>query len=1178
MIDDPMDRTEPRFEVVRPLGAGATAEVELVRLLEPFAGLPVGAELACKRPAAGERDAEALRAAFRAESAAAAAVTAPTLVRLVHHGERDGRPYLLLQYVPGRTLRELLEQDGPLPEPRLRTLGADLAGALAALHAHGLVHGDVKPENARLDEEGRVVLLDLGFARRVRAGRPGPDPRGADAGSLAYLAPERVRGEEAGPAADVFALGIVLYELATGLHPFTPASRRAALGRHSTSGAIVRRSLEITGADELLAALDAARFPPASRLVPSLSPFLDRLLEELLARAAPERPAAREIVERFAAGEDGAWWQARRAAAEVEPAGEDEPAAWPLVGRERELSLLDEAYRDVAEGPARAAVVWLVGPEGSGKWRLLSTFARRVRARARPPLVLEARWNEADEGRPAGAVLMLLNRWLGSSSGRAPRPREAERLSERVGPAAARPLLEALDPRRGGSLDRSIPAELARWLGRLAEERAVLVFLDDVHQAGPVTLGALSSVIELLRGARVLFVLALREDVPAAEPGPLARLAERLERGGDSGPRHRRIELAPLERAAVAALVQRRFHDSQPLARLTEVLWRRSHGNPGFLTEILRELEARGGAHPASPDDPRWVLTGSPDELPTPRSLDRLIRERFAALEPGERIWLERLSVVGGNLRPEFLVTAFPPTKRGEVDDVLARLTKKGWLVPAEDRYRFERPALREALYRSLSPARRRRLHAAAARGLGADPEDLEQAYQRAYHLHAAGEHAELLATVRAILPRLRRQGSAQRLATLARFGLEALERGAVPEDDGALRLELLEDAADAADRLGQRDDQRQLLDSLAGIALDPERQSAEAARLYLLHARYAAGTGQYGLARGWLKSAVALAERSRDGWLLSQALRRLCQVQAQVGEFTEARALAKRALRRARGENQEALAHLARAHVDVLEGETEAALSGVEAALAALRKSREPRAGVLSYAELLRARLWRSAGLPQRSLGAIQRAVLLARRAGERRLEAEALARRGGILLDLGRPESAKVELRDALLLAQEIEDRRGEVLATLWLGLLEAEQEEPSARASLLRAVERAREIAFYRAEAVALALLARLAHRAGEQREAEDDSARAQELVERHGAELSDRIVVVGTRVFLLFAAGRRADGERLLADLARRARASQRRTRDTTLRRAQRAYSDALLAATLSPEGPVYPRTG
>src|SRR5262245_61857587 len=123
MIVDRMQRTEPRFEVLRPLGAGATARVELVRLLEPLGSLDAGAELARKTLAAPLEHEAAARAAFAAEAAAAAEVRDPSLVRVLHHGEQDGKPYLLLQYVPGRSLREVLDQDGPMPEPLLRSLG-----------------------------------------------------------------------------------------------------------------------------------------------------------------------------------------------------------------------------------------------------------------------------------------------------------------------------------------------------------------------------------------------------------------------------------------------------------------------------------------------------------------------------------------------------------------------------------------------------------------------------------------------------------------------------------------------------------------------------------------------------------------------------------------------------------------------------------------------------------------------------------------------------------------------------------------------------------------------------------------------------------------------------------------------------------------------------------------------
>ena len=1172
MIVDSMASPLPPLEVLRPLGSGATGTVELVRLTAPFAGLPAGTELARKTLAPGLLGEPAAHAAFATEIAAASAVRAPSLVELVHHGEHEGRPYLLLTYVPGKSLRELVEQGGPVPEPQLRAIASELADALAALHAVGLTHGDVKPENVRLDAAGRAVLLDLGFARRSRG-----EERRPEAGSLAYLAPERARGGGATAASDVFALGVVLYELATGLHPFAHGKFMALLsGRISSSGALQRRSLELPGADELLAALDAARFVPPSRLVPSLTPFLDRLLATVLARVPEERPAAQELALRARQGELGDWWRAeleRGTGPVPEGAGAQ---AFPLVGRERELDALAAHYRALLEEePARGFVIWLVGPEGSGKWRLVTTFAERLRRGPQPPLVLDARWNENDEGRPGGTALMLLNRWLSLPVGQAPGERDTHRLEELLGPAAARPLLASLDPRASGTIDRAVPGELARFLAELARARPVLVFLDDVHQAGPVTLGALSAMIELLRNVRVLFVLALREDVAASEPLLLQKLAERLERGAEgAGPHPTRLVLEPLDLAAVGSLVARLFDDDAPRVRLTEVLWKKSRGNPGFLTEILRELEARGGLQVGA--DGRYRLTVSPDQLPMPRSLDKLIKERLGALEPEERTWLERLAVVGARITPEFLLGAFPPTGRAEVDDVLARLVRKGWLVPAADRYRFERPALREALYRSLSPARRRRLHASAARGLAGSEDDLELAYQRAFHLHAAGEHAELLESVRRALPPLRRRASAQRLLTLARWALEALDKLPAQKGSESTRLELLEDAADAADRLGRREDQRTLLDHLAGFALDPETFPAEAARLYLLHARYAAGTGQFALARGWLKTAVSLAERSRDSWLWSQALRRLGHVQAQVGEFAEARALAEQALRRAVGENQEALAELALAHVDVLEDRLEPAFQHVERALATLRRTHEPRAGVLAYAELLRGRLWRSAGLPQRALGAIQRAVLLARRSGERRLEAEALARRGGLLLDLDQPALARNELVDAKLLSDEIEDRRGQVLSTLWLGLLEAEEGDARARASLERAVELARDIAFYRAEAVSLALLARLVRLTGDLAGAEQRSREAFELVARHGAELSDRIVIAGTYALLLGELGQKRERARVLDELERRVRASRKALSERELRKAQEAYAERLLASALSAEGPVFPR--
>ncbi len=1194
-----MTSNEPRFERLRRLGEGATGTVDLARLSEPWGELAAGALVAVKTLGAERAASAEARAAFRAEAEAGTLVRDPSLVRVLHHGtasDGTGTPYLLLSYVPGKTLREML-MEAPLPEPLVRSVGAQLASALGALHAAGLVHGDVKPENVRLDDEGRAVLLDLGFASRLHEAE---ERRGA--GSLAYLSPERIRGGPPSAAADVFALGITLYEIATGFHPFGcvasgPARFSPNLG--STSGALLRRTIEVRGADELAAAIAATRYDPPSRLLPSLSPLFDHLVEWIFARDAARRPSARELAQCLSEGESGTWWREG-----LDPGhAENEPRSpmrqtsdWtPLVGREEELERLTEIYERVRSSATRTGrgigVVWISGPEGSGKWRLTNEFARRMRARNAPPIYLYGRWSEAAEARPSGALLVLLSRWLALPMGAEPGARERMLLERLVGERTAAMLSAALSPARragdeAGTTDASVPAALAAWLGALGRERTVLVFLDDLQSAGLVTLEALSAVLDALPKTSVLVILGVRGETALSESG-LPRLEAHVERLVRSGLilEAAKIVLEPISSQAMLELVNELFDPSVPRRRLAEVLWRRSHGNPGLATEILRDLIASGRAHPLEPTEvpsapgEKLTLTIAPDDLPLPRSLDRIVEERFQTLDPEDRRWCERLAVVGGLISTEFLVRAFPPAGPAEIDAVLSRLVRLGWLVPYGDRYRFARPALRDALLRSIGEAKRRRLHLAAARGLASPlaQASSEELFQRAFHLRAAGEKKELLELCLLLLRREHRRSSAQRLLTLARYGLDSLEGREASGELARARLELLEAAADAADRLGRREDERHLLDYMTDLELDPEHFPAEGARLYLLHARYAAGTGQYGLARGMLRNALQLAEASKDRGLVSQICRRMAQVQAQVGEFEEGRKLAERALKLAQGENQLALAHLALAHLDVLEDRIESALKEVDLALRLLRRSEEARAGVVSYAHLLRARIWRSAGRPRRALGAVQRALRLAREAGERRLEAEARARFGGLLLDLDRPKDAETELRDAELLADEIEDRRGQVLVRLWLGLLLWEEEGPGAQSMIEREIELAREIGFFRAEAFGLAIRARMHRARGELDAADATSRESGLLLERHGAELADRIAILGTRVLVLSTLGREADAEAVEQELRERMERGRRRIKDPSLRRDQRTYARRLLAAVLSPDGPVLPRT-
>ncbi len=172
------------------------------------------------------RDPDRMRR-FAMEARAASALKHPNILTVYDVGESEAGPYLVTEYVEGDTVRNLLN-DGPLPLARAADIALQAAEGVASAHAVGIVHRDVKPENLMVNRQGAVKILDFGLAKLLRPGEVSEDnaldvartATGMIIGTAGYLSPEQLRGERASERSDVFALGVVLYEMLSGENPF----------------------------------------------------------------------------------------------------------------------------------------------------------------------------------------------------------------------------------------------------------------------------------------------------------------------------------------------------------------------------------------------------------------------------------------------------------------------------------------------------------------------------------------------------------------------------------------------------------------------------------------------------------------------------------------------------------------------------------------------------------------------------------------------------------------------------------------------------------------------------------------------------------------------------------------------------------------------------------------------
>ncbi|MFI5402694.1 MAG: serine/threonine-protein kinase, partial [Planctomycetota bacterium] len=285
----------------------------------------------------------------------------------------DGKPcpFMVMELIEGKTLKRLLAELGTLPEQLLLEISDQILGALHEIHERGVVHRDIKPENIVITPDQRVLLMDLGVARR-EAGHE-RTRAGEFIGSLAYAPPEQLTGKDVGRRADLYAFGVTLYELATGKNPF-PQSDIATLFRTKLEGEIA----------------------PARSVLKDLDPFWDQVIATCVRREKADRFATADELRRILReGEKSEWWRLRAG-----PSAEQvlkrlrAERLTPLFGRAAEVEMLLDAYARARQG---GSVLLVSGPSGAGKSRLVFEFLEGV-AGAGGPMIAAGR------GTGAGSV------------------------------------------------------------------------------------------------------------------------------------------------------------------------------------------------------------------------------------------------------------------------------------------------------------------------------------------------------------------------------------------------------------------------------------------------------------------------------------------------------------------------------------------------------------------------------------------------------------------------------------------------------------------------------------------------------------------------------------------------------------------------------------------------------
>ena len=633
---------------------------------------------------------------FHREARAASALNHPNIVTVHEIGEDESGAFLVMEWIQGETLRSRMKKNMDLAS--VLDCGIQVARALKTAHQAGIIHRDIKPDNIMVRSDGYVKLVDFGLARvgLMPDGQTvsvGITKEGSWMGTIDYFSPEQARAEPLEWGTDIFSLGIVLYQAATGVHPFQASSP------FSTATGILSH-------DPV----------PPTRVNPGVPAALERLLLSMLEKDARLRPTAAEVEQVLDS--------LRKPASDSEIPFLKAPERH-TVGRGLQLQELHGALRKAAA--ARGSLLCISGEAGIGKSTLVEEFLASLHINGHTCNVARGRCSERlAEGEAYLPILEALDSLLHSGSADS-----ASRIMRTLAPSWFLELAPAqqqdssmirLADSKATSQER-LKREFFAFLQEVCRHRTLLLFLEDVHWIDTSTVDLLTYVTSRFESLPLLIVVTYRPGEMVERMRPLQQLRLDLEGRGLS----RELDLSCLARADVESYLALEFPQHRFPVSFAGFLWRRTEGNPLFMVDLVRDLRDR---KVIVQDQGRWALSRPVEEIggDVPASVRSMIQRKIEGLSEQDRRLLQAASVEGAEFHSVILAAATGGDP-AEVEERLESIERDHFFVRRIGEREFPDATLslhlrfihvlyQNALYATLSPTRRTTLSAATANAI----------------------------------------------------------------------------------------------------------------------------------------------------------------------------------------------------------------------------------------------------------------------------------------------------------------------------------------------------------------------------------------------------------------------------------------------------------------------------